>query len=76
MCRYADDLTDDEVEKPGRDPFLIAYAMSDIESRTVVTTEVSSTDTDSLNTYIPGFWLDRQRTIEYSDTRIYDQRTL
>ena len=29
-------------------------------------------DTDSPNTYIPIIWLDRQRTTEYSDTRIYD----
>ena len=37
---YANDLTDDEVEQIGRDPFLIAYAMAGGE-RTVVTTEVS-----------------------------------
>ena len=38
---YASDLTDDEVVKIGRDPFLIAYALRDAESRCVVTTEVS-----------------------------------
>jgi hypothetical protein len=32
---------DDEVEKVGRDPFLIAYALADLAVRTVVTTEVS-----------------------------------
>lgn len=37
---YAPDLTDVEVEKLGRDPFLIAYALGDDE-RCVVTTEVS-----------------------------------
>lgn len=50
---YANDLTDDEVEKLGRDPFLIAYAMSDIESRTVVTTEVSSTKKQRANKRVP-----------------------
>jgi hypothetical protein len=39
---YAPDLHDDEVEKIGRDPFLIAYALADSANRTVVTTEVSS----------------------------------
>jgi hypothetical protein len=38
---YAADLTDDEVEKVGRDPFLIAYALSNLPDRCVVTTEVS-----------------------------------
>lgn len=39
---YAPDLTDIEVEAVGRDPFLIAYALVDIENRTVVTGEVRS----------------------------------
>lgn len=38
---YADDLTDDELEEVGRDPFLIAYGLSE-NDRCVVTTEVSS----------------------------------
>jgi len=38
---YAGDLTDDELEKIGRDPFLIAYALSNPDDRCVVTTEVS-----------------------------------
>ena len=38
---YASDLTDDEVVKIGRDPFLIAYALKNNESRCIVTTEVS-----------------------------------
>lgn len=37
---YAPDLNDIELEVVGRDPFLIAYAMADIENRIVVTTEV------------------------------------
>jgi hypothetical protein len=35
---YASDLTDDEVEKIGRDPFLIAYALKDSAGRCIVTT--------------------------------------
>jgi len=38
---YAPDLTDDEVEKIGRDPFLIAYALAAVGERCIVTTEVS-----------------------------------
>ena len=39
---YAADLTDVEIENIGRDPFLIAYALSEVANRTVVTTEVRS----------------------------------
>jgi len=39
---YAPNLTDDELEEIGRDPFLIAYALVRQGARTVVTTEVSS----------------------------------
>ena len=38
---YANDLTDDELEKMGRDPFLIAYALADLGRRCIVTTEAS-----------------------------------
>jgi hypothetical protein len=37
---YAPDLTDDEIEQIGRDPFLIAYALASPADRCVVTTEV------------------------------------
>lgn len=50
---YAPDLRDDEVEKIGRDPFLIAYALSDPQNRTVVTTEVSKPSTQRANRKIP-----------------------
>jgi len=50
---YANDLTDDEVEKLGRDPFLIAYAMSDIDNRIVVTTEVSKASKQRANRRVP-----------------------
>lgn len=40
ITRYAPDLTDDELEAIGRDPFLIAHALADPANRCVVTTEV------------------------------------
>jgi uncharacterized protein DUF4411 len=50
---YAPDLSDDEVEKIGRDPFLIAYALADRTNRTVVTTEVSRPSTQRANRKVP-----------------------
>jgi hypothetical protein len=50
---YADDLTDDQVEELGRDPFLIAYALSDPAERCVVTTEVSKPKAQRQNRRIP-----------------------
>ncbi len=50
---YAADLTDDEVEKIGRDPFLIAYALKDPNSRCVVTTEVSKPRQQRANRHLP-----------------------
>ena len=50
---YAPDLTDDEVEKIGRDPFLIAYALSNPPDRYVVTTEVSRPSAQRQNRKIP-----------------------
>jgi hypothetical protein len=50
---YAADLTDDEVEKIGRDPFLIAYALSNPTERCVVTTEVSAPSKQRQNRKIP-----------------------
>ena len=50
---YAADLTDDELERIGRDPFLIAYALSDIGNRTIVTTEVSKPRRVRANRHIP-----------------------
>ncbi len=49
---YAADLTDVEVEKIGRDPFLIAYALAGA-GRCVVTTEVSKPTTSRANRKIP-----------------------
>ena len=50
---YAPDLTDDEVEKIGRDPFLIAYALANIAERCVVTTEVSRPSARRQNRKVP-----------------------
>lgn len=50
---YAPDLTDDELEKIGRDPFLIAYALVNTAERCVVTTEVSRPSAQRQNRKIP-----------------------
>ncbi len=50
---YAPDLSDDEIEKIGRDPFLIAYALADPTDRMVVTTEVSKPSAQRANRKIP-----------------------
>jgi hypothetical protein len=49
---YAPDLTDDQVEYIGRDPFLIAYAMA-AEERCVVTVENSEPKRQRQNRKIP-----------------------
>lgn len=50
---YALDLTDIEIGKLGRDPFLIAYAISDTSTRIIVTTEVSKPSQERGNKHIP-----------------------
>lgn len=50
---YAADLTDDEVEGLGRDPFLIAHALAEPAERCVVTTEVSKPAKTRQNRKIP-----------------------
>ena len=50
---YADDLTDDEIEKIGRDPFLIAYALASPEQRCVVTNEHSRPSRTRANRHVP-----------------------
>lgn len=49
---YASDLTDDEIEKLGRDPFLIAYGLADA-NRCITTTEVSKPSRQRHNRHIP-----------------------
>jgi hypothetical protein len=50
---YAADLTDDEVEKVGRDPFLVAYALAELGDRCVVTTENSKPKRQRANRHVP-----------------------
>lgn len=50
---YANDLTDQELEQIGRDPFLIAYALASKEERSVVTTETSAPKKQRQNRRIP-----------------------
>ena len=50
---YAEDLSDIEIEKIGRDPFLMAYAHVDPGNRVVVTTEVSASSKIRANRKIP-----------------------
>jgi hypothetical protein len=49
---YGRDLTDDEIEEIGRDPFLVAYAKASSD-RCVVTTEVSAPSKKRQNRRIP-----------------------
>ena len=50
---YAPDLTDAEIIKIGRAPFLIAYAMVSPDVRKVVTTEVSKPTCQRANCRVP-----------------------
>lgn len=50
---YAPDLTDDELERVGRDPFLVAHALRDPGDRCVVTSEVSSSKKKRANRKVP-----------------------
>lgn len=74
---YAPDLTDDEIVKAGRDPFLIAYALVTVGARCVVTTEVSRPRRVRANRHVPdvcmGFGITWCNTFEL--TRRLDFRT-
>jgi hypothetical protein len=50
---YASDLTDIEIEEIGRDPFLIAYALSEPANRVIVTTERSKPKAQRKNRKVP-----------------------
>lgn len=50
---YAPDPTDIDIEKIGCDPFLIAYALADAESRVIVTTERSRPKAQGTNRKVP-----------------------
>ena len=74
---YAPDLTDDELEKVGRDPFLIAYALAGWPERCVVTTEGSKPSRQRANRHVPDvcrtFQIDVCNTFQL--TRRLDFRT-
>ena len=50
---YAPNLTDLEVSKVGRDPFLIAYALAKRDERWVITNEASKPTRQRANRHIP-----------------------
>lgn len=50
---YAPDLTDDELQRVGRDPFLVAYATVAADQRCVVTTETSKPSKQRANRHVP-----------------------
>ena len=50
---YASDLTDEELIKIGRDPFLVAYALVNLQKRSVVTTEHSRPSRHRANRKLP-----------------------
>ena len=50
---YAPDLTDEEVEKIGRDPFLFAYTLANVSERRIVTNERSRPSQTRANRHIP-----------------------
>jgi len=54
---YGADLTDDQIEEVGRDPFLIAYGLSG-KDRCVVTVEVSAPSKKRQNRRIPDVCAD------------------
>lgn len=56
--QYAPDLTDDELEAIGRDPFLIAHALADPANRCVVTTEGTKRRQQRQNRRIPDVCAD------------------
>jgi hypothetical protein len=58
MTGYGPDLTDEEVERLGRDPFLIAYALVEPRNRRVVTTEASRPRRRRANRHIPDVCAD------------------
>ncbi len=50
---YIENPTDDDLEKIGRDPFLLSYALKDAKNRCIVTTETSKPKRVGANRHIP-----------------------
>ncbi|MBK9124909.1 MAG: DUF4411 family protein [Chloroflexi bacterium] len=55
---YGNDLSEDDWEQVGRDPFLIAYALADPANRTVVTFESRAPKKQGKNRRIPDICTD------------------
>ena len=74
---YAHDLTDEEIEKIGRDPFLIAYALAYISDRCIVTTEHSKPSRTRANRHVPDVsdYFDVSWTDTFGLIRVLDFRT-
>ncbi|MCY1343028.1 hypothetical protein D9M68_405330 [compost metagenome] len=53
VATYASDLNDTEIEQLGRDPFLIAHALTDANNRIVVSIEVSAPGKKRANRRVP-----------------------
>ena len=74
---YANDLSDIEIEKIGRDPFFIAYALANPIERSIVTTENSKPSRQRDNRHIPDvckqFGIQSRNTYEL--TRLLDFKT-
>jgi hypothetical protein len=50
---YCDDPSDEEIQKMGKDPFLISYALKAPDERRIVTTEASKPSTMRANKRVP-----------------------
>lgn len=50
---YGENLTDVDLSKIGRDPFLVAYALQDTNNRTVVSNEASKPKVQKANRRVP-----------------------
>jgi len=50
---YVSNPTDDDLVKIGQDPFLLSYALKDIEERCIVSTEVSKPSKKGANRKVP-----------------------
>jgi Domain of unknown function (DUF4411) len=65
---YGSDLTDDEILRIGRDPFLVAHCLGDLAGRCVVTTETSRPSRQRANRHLPdvcsGFGVNNCNTFE------------
>jgi len=50
---YVANPNDDDLNKMGRDPFLLSYALKDLKNRCIVTTEISKPKRQGANRHVP-----------------------